>query len=214
MTNTTRPSSSQAVTVISSSSSSHEIGNSNIIVSINVAAQAPLKLTATNYRSWKLQFHTLLVGFDLMGFVDGQKPCPPATITTNDIEGPNLAHNIWTRQDQLLLNAILGSISPSIISFIASAQTARDACIALANTYAKPSRGHILHLKGVLTNVVKGTQTVTEYMQHVKSIADELAMLDAPENSEDLTVKILNGLGDEFRDISSAVRARDSTISF
>ena len=71
-----------------------------------------------------------------------------------------------------------------------------------------------MHLKSVLTNVTKGTQTITEYMQHVKSVADELAMLDAPENSEDLTVKILNGLGDEFRDISSAVRARDSVISF
>ncbi|KAK0576848.1 hypothetical protein LWI29_024322 [Acer saccharum] len=71
-----------------------------------------------------------------------------------------------------------------------------------------------MHLKGVLTNVTKGTQTVTEYMQHIKSVADELAMLDAPENSEDLTVKILNGLGDEFKDISSAVRARDTAISF
>ena len=53
-----------------------------------------------------------------------------------------------------------------------------------------------MHLKRVLTNVIKGTQTVTEYMQHIKSIADELAMLKPPENSEDLTVKNLNGLGD------------------
>ncbi|KAK2655407.1 hypothetical protein Ddye_008459 [Dipteronia dyeriana] len=85
---------------------------------------------------------------------------------------------------------------------------------ALANTYAKPSRLHIMHLKGVLTNISKGTQSITQYMQHAKSVADELAMLDAPENPEDLTVKILNGLGDEFRDISSAVRARDSPITF
>ena len=214
MVNTTS-SSPTSVTVVSSSSSSHDItSSSNTIISINVTAQAPLKLTATNYRSWKLQFHTLLVGFDLMGFVDGQRPCPPATITADGITSPNPAYHLWTRQDQLLLNAIIGSISPTIIPFIASAKTAYDAWNSLANTYAKPSRGHIMHLKGVLTNVTKGTQTITEYMQHVKSIADELAMLDAPENSEDLTVKILNGLGDEFRDISSAVRARDSPITF
>ena len=71
-----------------------------------------------------------------------------------------------------------------------------------------------MHLKGVLTNVMKGTQSVSEYMQHVKSVADELVMLDAPENSEDLTVKILNGLGEEYKDISSAVKARETTISF
>ncbi|KAI9186972.1 hypothetical protein LWI28_022943 [Acer negundo] len=118
------------------------------------------------------------------------------------------------RQDQLVLNAILGSITPSIIPFIAFAQNARDAWVALANTYAKPSRGHIMHLKGVLTNITKGTQSITKYMQQAKSVADELAMLDAPENPEDLTVKILNGLGDEFKDISSVVRARDTAISF
>ncbi|KAK3212255.1 hypothetical protein Dsin_016961 [Dipteronia sinensis] len=67
-----------------------------------------------------------------------------------------------------------------------------------------------MHLKSVLTNVTKGTQS----MQHAKSIADELATLDAQENPEDLTVKILNGLGNEFKDISSTVRTRDSLISF
>ncbi|KAI9182775.1 hypothetical protein LWI28_028749 [Acer negundo] len=51
-------------------------------------------------------------------------------------------------------------------------------------------------------------------MQDAKGVADELAMLDAPENPEDLIVKILNGLGDEFKDISAVVRARDSVITF
>ena len=71
-----------------------------------------------------------------------------------------------------------------------------------------------MHLKSILTNISKGSQSITEFLQHAKSIADELAMLDAPENSEDLTVKILNGLGDEFKDISAAIRARDSAITF
>ncbi|KAI9161493.1 hypothetical protein LWI28_017973 [Acer negundo] len=212
---TSASSSSTAVTVISSSSSAYDvISSGKTIISINIAAQAPLKLTATNYRSWKLQFHTLLIGFDLMGFVDRTRPYPPTTITLGDTTTPNSAHHIWVRQDQLLLNAILGSISPSIIPFIASVKTVHDVWTALANIYAKPSRGHIMRLKGILTNISKGTQSITEYMQHAKSIANELAMLDAPENPEDLTVKILNGLGDEFKDTSSAVRARDSAISF
>ena len=71
-----------------------------------------------------------------------------------------------------------------------------------------------MHLKGVLTKISKGSQSITKFLQHAKSIADELAMLDAPKNSEDLTVKILNGLGDEFKDISTAIRACDSAITF
>ncbi|KAK3212256.1 hypothetical protein Dsin_016962 [Dipteronia sinensis] len=139
-TNTTSPSST-SVTLISSSSSSHDVtSSSNTIIFINITAQAPLKLTATNYRSWKLQFHSLLVGFDLMGFVDGRCPCPPATITTGDTTTPNPAYYIWTRQDQLILYSIIGSISPSITPFIASARTGYDAWTVLGNTYAKPSR--------------------------------------------------------------------------
>ena len=47
------------------------------LVTINVTAQAPLKLTSSNYWSWKLQFQTLFIGYDLQGFVDGTKPYPP-----------------------------------------------------------------------------------------------------------------------------------------
>ncbi|KAJ8647024.1 hypothetical protein MRB53_000047 [Persea americana] len=55
----------------------------NTLISINVAAQTPLKLTSTNYLSWKLQFHTLFIGYDLLGYIDGSKPCPSATPTLN-----------------------------------------------------------------------------------------------------------------------------------
>lgn len=45
-------------------------------------------------------------------------------------------------------------------------------------------------------------------MQHIKSVANAL------ENSKDLIVKILANLGDEFKDISSVIRARETSISF
>ena len=71
-----------------------------------------------------------------------------------------------------------------------------------------------MHPKGMLTNVTKGTQSITEYMLHVKNVVDELAMVDSLENLEDLTIKIPNGLGDEFKDISSVVHTRDTAIFF
>ena len=54
-------------------------------ININVAAQAPLKLNSTNYLSWKLQFQTLFIGYDLLGYIDGSKPCPPATLTQDNL---------------------------------------------------------------------------------------------------------------------------------
>ncbi|CAL9007908.1 unnamed protein product [Prunus brigantina] len=41
------------------------------LITINVIAQLPVKLTPTNYPSWRAQFNALLYGYDLMGYVDG-----------------------------------------------------------------------------------------------------------------------------------------------
>ena len=109
------------------------------LITINISAQAPLKLTNNNYMSWKLQFQTLFIGYDFLGYIDGSKPCPVATVTSNTTTTPNPAHTLWVRQDQLILNALVGSLSPTIIPFIARAQTSKAAWTILADTYAKPS---------------------------------------------------------------------------
>ena len=187
-------------------------------VTINVTAQAPLKLNSTNYLSWKFQFQTLFVGYDLQGYIDGTTPCPPQNLTTtsatNTITTPNPEHHAWIRQDQLILNALIGSISPTIIPFIAQAATAREAWNILAATYATPSRGRIKQTKANLKNLTKGSLSITEFLYSVKIKADELAVLGAPLDNEDITEKILEELGDDYREFVRAVQARDTSISF
>ncbi|KAG6784413.1 hypothetical protein POTOM_010105 [Populus tomentosa] len=188
------------------------------LVTINVTAQAPLKLNSHNYLSWRLQFQTLFIGYDLQGYIDGTKPCPPQqlTATTNNItlEHLNPEYLIWIRQDQLILNAIIGSITPTIIPFIARANTSREAWNILAATYATPSRGRIKQVKSQLRLLTKGTLSITDFLQSVKAKADELAVLGAPIDNEDLTDKILEDLGDEYRELVRAVQARENAISF
>jgi hypothetical protein len=198
----------------SSSSIQNTNDSQNTLISINVAAQTPLKLTSSNYLSWKLQFQTLFIGYDLLGYIDGSKPCPSATLTLNETTNSNPAHTLWIRQDQLILNALIGSISPAIIPFIAQAKTAREAWIILATTYAQPSRGRIKQTKSQLKMLTKGSDSVTAFLQSIKAKADELALLGAPLDAEDLTDKILDGLGDEYRELTRAVQARDMPITF
>ncbi|CAL9004058.1 unnamed protein product [Prunus brigantina] len=175
------------------------------LISINVAAQAPLKLTSTNYLSWKLQFQSLFIGYDLLGYIDGSKPCPPATLTQENTTIPNPSYSLWIRQDQLILNAIIGSLSPTIISFIAQAQTSKQAWTTLANTYAKPSRGRIKQIKHQLKYTTKGSLSITEFMQSIKTRADDLALLGASLDEEEITNKILDGLGDEYKELVRAL---------
>ena len=51
-------------------------------------------------------------------------------------------------------------------------------------------------------------------MQFMKSTADKLVLAQAPVAEEDLIIFILNVLGSKFQEISTAVRARESVISF
>lgn len=63
--------------------------------------QHSLKLKSTNYPAWNVQMNALFIGYDLKGFIDGTKPCPTQT-------DPDF--NYWTRQDQLILHAIITSV--------------------------------------------------------------------------------------------------------
>ncbi|KAK0597079.1 hypothetical protein LWI29_021647 [Acer saccharum] len=211
---TPSPSENPTIINVTPASSTALRSNEFHLITINISAQAPLKLTTSNYMSWKIQFQTLFIGYDLLGYIDGSKPCPASTLTVNTVSSPNPAYGIWVRQDQLIMNAIIGSLSPTIISFVASAKTSMEAWNILSNTYAKPSRGRIKQIKLLLKNSTKGTQSITEFLHSVKSRADELALLGAPVTDEDLTDRILDDLDDEYKELVRAVQARDNPISF
>ncbi|RVX03530.1 Retrovirus-related Pol polyprotein from transposon RE1 [Vitis vinifera] len=155
---------------------------------------------------------TLFIGYDLLGFIDGSHPCPTTILLGTTT--PNPAHTLWIRQDQLLLNAILGSLSPTIIPFIARAKTAREAWTILANTYAKRSRGRIKEVKNQLKQITKGSMGVFEFLQTIKARVDELSILSAAVDDEDLLEKILEGLDEDYKELVRAVQARDTPISF
>lgn len=60
----------------------------------------------------------------------------------------------------------------------------------------------------------RGSQSVTAYLHTLKATSNELALIDAPIQEDDLALHILKGLGSEFKEISGAIRARDTSISF
>lgn len=64
---------------------------------INISHQNIIKLTSTNYLSWKLQIEAILIGYDLYKFIDGSHPCPHQTISANDTETLNPDYLPWIR---------------------------------------------------------------------------------------------------------------------
>ena len=86
------------------------------LITLNITAQINEKLTPTTFPQWRAQFKALLIGYDLLDYVNGTLQCPSSAGTAAD----ELHKTHWVRQDKLILSAILASTSPSITPLIAT----------------------------------------------------------------------------------------------
>jgi hypothetical protein len=181
------------------------------IITLNTATTINAKLTPSTFPQWRAQFEALLIGYDIIDFVTGSKVCPVIDTTNSAFIAAN-SH--WVRQDKLILHAILASTSTNITPLLTSYKTSHEAWTALTRLYAGKSRTRTMQLKEDLTLSTRGNRTVTEFLQAIKMLADELAIIDHPVSDDDLTLYILNGLGPKFREIAAPIHARDTSLKF
>uniref|UniRef100_A0A2C9V077 Retrotransposon Copia-like N-terminal domain-containing protein n=1 Tax=Manihot esculenta TaxID=3983 RepID=A0A2C9V077_MANES len=159
----------------------------NQIITFNPSSQLPIKLSdSTNFPTWEAQIFTLLCGYDLLHFVD----------------------------DNLIRNALMASVEHIIAHSIANAHTSKQVWDHLHIIYANKSQTRIFTFRDLLAKMQKDTKTVEEYLRDIRNLANELAAAGSPIDSTELILKILSGLGLDYKEISVAIRARDTPISF
>jgi hypothetical protein len=71
-----------------------------------------------------------------------------------------------------------------------------------------------MQLKEELTLIQRGNRSIPEYLHTVKSLADEIAIIDHSISDDDLTLYVLNDLGPDFREIVAPIRTRESSLTF
>jgi hypothetical protein len=85
----------------------------------SITSLITIRLTRDNFLLWKTQAAPALRAAHLYGYVDGTNPAPPPTITegtgTNAKEVANPEFLRWYQQDQLVLIALLGSMTEDIV---------------------------------------------------------------------------------------------------
>ena len=141
----------------------------------------------------------LMYGYNLFGHLDGTSPSPSRTITRGTNISPNPAFLTWFRQDQLIQNALMASVEPTIAPTVAATDSAKSAWDALHTTDANKSQTRVFSLCDQLARVTKDSRSITEYIHTIRSFSDELATAGAPVSNLELIVKILSVLGSEFR---------------
>lgn len=184
------------------------------LVEFNTNTQLPIKLNSSNYPAWHKQINSLLIARDLVDSVTGETPCPPQTIGAGASASPNPHFSLWIRQDKLLYLALFGSCDPEARSVMSPTDTSCDAWLALQRAFSNRSRSRAMSLKERLSSISKGTSSISCFMQSIRFIADELALIGHPLDDLDLVIHTLNGLRPSFREIVASVRTRNSPILF
>jgi hypothetical protein len=183
--------------------------------SLLLHATITFKLSRPNHRAWKRQVTSLLSGIQVMGHIDGTTPSEnPTTTVTAGVSSPNPEYTNWFTIDQLIINLLLSSMTEADSLSFASYDTARTLWVAIEAQYANTSRSHVMSIKNQIQRCTKGDKSITDYLFSVKSLADELAVIDKTLSDDDLTLYILNGLGSEYRDIAASIRTRERPFTF
>ena len=173
------------------------------IIALN--AQNSNKLIGNNYPIWKVQMTTLLVGYDLIGFVDGTNTCPAPS---------HHDFSYWKCQDQLILYVIISFVEQYVISMLGNVRTSKQAWNVLNKAFASKTRARVMHLKESLSRSMKGSKSVTEFLTSIKTLGDELAIINSPVDDMDLVMHTLNGLEVEYKEVSAALRTREIPVTF
>ncbi|KAJ1376907.1 gag-polypeptide of LTR copia-type [Sesbania bispinosa] len=121
-------------------------------IALNIGTQSSFKLNGTNYPAWRIQLNALLIGHNLKGYADCTNTCPQSNHPDYDT---------WIRQDKLIIQALVSSVSESVITLLGNVATSKQAWNILENMFANKSRCRVLSLKERLINAQKGLATTS-----------------------------------------------------
>ncbi|XP_010421721.1 PREDICTED: uncharacterized protein LOC104707139 [Camelina sativa] len=176
---------------------------------LNINMSNVIKLTSLNYITWSLKVHSLLDGYDLVGYVDGSVSSPAQTTVSNNAAIQNPDFLKWKRQDKLIYNGLLGTLSPSVQPLVTTTKTAAEMWHTVANIFAKHSKGHIQQLRLQLQQFSKGDKTINEYMQGLTTRFDKLALLGKPFDIDEQIEAVLRGLPEDYKYVVDQVEDRE-----
>jgi hypothetical protein len=110
----------------------------------SVTQHISIKLDSpSDYLNWVSHFNPILNAYDLMGFVDGTKPCPPKFVTDENGQATtviNPAYSLWQKKDQCLLSWFNTTLLDHVLSSLYGLKTVRQVWTTLATQYANQSK--------------------------------------------------------------------------
>src|SRR3954464_612999 len=162
----------------------------------NITHLVTVKLTDGNYLLWLHQMRAFLLDQHYMRYIDGSYPCPQ---TEPD-------KSAWIRADNTLMSLLSATLSESSLAMIIGCQTSAEIWSIIKEYHSQQSTANCSYYKTKLTNLKRGSRTISEYLQEAKSLSDALAAIGEPIPNKDLIQIVLRELGREYDLLVTHVR--------
>ncbi|XP_019174282.1 PREDICTED: uncharacterized protein LOC109169848 [Ipomoea nil] len=177
-----------------------------------------MKLTSRNFLFWITQLLPFLRGQDLIGFVDGTHPCPPAFITessggsgsgatTSAPSVPNPAHKAWVLQDQSILSLLISSMSDEVLHLAVGRNSAAEVWRSICAALGSNTQARCLSLLGQFQALQQGASTPCDYLGKAELLVEALAQAGQPMSLAEQNLYVLRGLRPEYRAYAASLTA-------
>jgi hypothetical protein len=176
-----------------------------------------VRLSRDNFFLWRAQAAPVLRGHQLFGYADGSIKAPAQIITEGSgdsaVQVVNPAYARWYAQDQLVLSALVASMTEEMLGQMTQYSTAEAVWSALHAMFSSQNRAQIMQVRYHLSNGKKAGMSAAVYFQQMKGYADTMASLGHPLTYEEILGYMLAGLGAEYESLITSITTRDDPIS-
>ena len=114
----------------------------------------------------------------------------------------------------MILSWINNSLSLPVLSTVARFTSAYATWSSLEKRYASHSKNRIQQLKNDLCNTRGYGLSVSNFVDKINQIADNLALAGKPFDDDELVTIIMNNIGSAYEITISSTQARDTPISY
>ena len=176
-----------------------------------------IKLNRDNYLLWKAQISPYFKGQHLFGFLDGTQPAPPQLLPpTSDASSQstlNPEYIIWHSQDQMILSALISSISETILAYVVKCATSHDVWTTLERMFISQSQARSMSIHYQLATLRKGDSSISDYFHQFTHLVDTLVAIAQLLPLHESLSFLLAGLGSDYDSLVTSVQTQINPIS-
>lgn len=127
----------------------------------------------------------------MLSMVDGTSYVPAENITINGKVIPNPSFLEWKKKDQILWSWLHRTMSTPVFYQVIAYKTSRSLWESLNRSYTSQTNARYYQIKNDLATIRKGSFSISEYIERIRQLTNELSLIQQPMSDKDVIGVVL-----------------------